>query len=131
MEYDSDNYTNCDWCFWHGNLRIIKGHGRFGRGRPSGEHPNNSITENGQNTEKSPRDLRRLVVTQSQVKEHQLTLMWKTIIIKIIIIIIIIRRRRRRRRKPAKTELKWWSTGNSVRDWNLSTLTYEQTRVHH
>ena len=19
MEYESDNYTNCDWCFWHSN----------------------------------------------------------------------------------------------------------------
>ena len=29
------------------------------------DHPNNSITENGQNTEKSPEDWRRLAVTQS------------------------------------------------------------------
>ena len=33
------------------------------------------IIENGQNTEKSPGDLRRLAVTQSPVKDHQLTLM--------------------------------------------------------
>ena len=19
MEYEGDNYTNCDWCFWYGN----------------------------------------------------------------------------------------------------------------
>ena len=19
MEYEGDNHTNCDWCFWHGN----------------------------------------------------------------------------------------------------------------
>ena len=19
MEYEGENYTNCDWCFWHGN----------------------------------------------------------------------------------------------------------------
>ncbi len=43
--------------------------------RPGGDHPNNSIVENGQNTEKSPRDLRRLAVTQTLVKNHQLTLM--------------------------------------------------------
>ena len=30
-------------------------------------------------TEKSPGDLRRLAVTQSPVKDHQLTLMWKTL----------------------------------------------------
>ena len=35
--------------------------------------------EIGQNTEKSPGDLRRLDVTQIRVKDHQLTLMWKTL----------------------------------------------------
>ena len=30
-----------------------------------GDHPNNSIIENGQNTEKSPGDLRRLAVNSS------------------------------------------------------------------
>ena len=54
---------------------VTKGPGRFRSWRPSGDHPNNSIIENGQNTEKSPRDLRRLAVTQSPVKDHQLTLM--------------------------------------------------------
>ena len=34
----------------------------------------NSITENGQNTEKSPGDLRIRAVTQTPVKDHQLTL---------------------------------------------------------
>ena len=38
-----------------------------------GDHPNNCIIENGQNTEKSPGDMRRLAVTQSPVKDHQLT----------------------------------------------------------
>ena len=57
----------------------MKGPGIFGRWRPSGDYPNNSIIENGQNTEKSPGDLRRLAVTLSPVKDHQLTLMWKTL----------------------------------------------------
>ena len=39
------------------------------------DHPNNNITENGQNTEKSPGDLRRLAVTQTPAKDHQQTLM--------------------------------------------------------
>ena len=38
-----------------------------------------AIIENDQNTEKSPGDLRILAVTQSPVKDHQLTLMWKTL----------------------------------------------------
>ena len=52
--------------------------GGIGSWRTSGDHPNNNIIENGQNTEKSPGDLRRLAVTQTPVKDHQLTLMRKT-----------------------------------------------------
>ena len=44
-------------------------------GRSSGDHSNDSIIENSQNTEKSSEDLRRLAVTQTLVKDHQLTLM--------------------------------------------------------
>ena len=54
---------------------IIKGPGGFGSWRASGEHPNNSIIEDRQNTDKSPGDLRRLAVTQSPVKDHQLMMM--------------------------------------------------------
>ena len=41
----------------------------------SGNHPKYDIIENGQNTEKSPGDLKRLAVTQTPVKNHQLMLM--------------------------------------------------------
>ncbi len=40
-----------------------------------GDYPNDSIAEDGQSTEKRPGDLRRLDVTQTPVKNHQLTLM--------------------------------------------------------
>ena len=40
----------------------------------SGDHPNYCIIEIGQNTGKSPGDLRRVAVTQTSVKDHQLTL---------------------------------------------------------
>ena len=41
--------------------------------RTSGDHPDYSIPEIGQNTEKSPGgDLRRFVVTQTPVKNHRL-----------------------------------------------------------
>ena len=43
------------------------------------DYPNDNIAKNGQNPETSPGDLRRLVVTQTPVKNHQLTLMWKTL----------------------------------------------------
>ena len=64
---------------------VIDALGRVAKGllkgswRPRGHHSNNSIIEIDQNTEKSFGDLRRLVVTQSPVKDHQLMLMWKTL----------------------------------------------------
>ena len=75
MEHQSDDCTNCDWCFWHNNYRIIKGPGGFGSWQTGRDYPNDSVTENGQNTEKSLGHLRRLTVTQTPVKNHQLTLM--------------------------------------------------------
>ena len=54
---------------------LLKGLGGHESWRTSGDHPNNRIIEDGQNTEKSPGDLRRLAVTQTPVKNHQLTLM--------------------------------------------------------
>ena len=50
---------------------LLKGLEDFGSWRTSGDHPNYSIIENGQNTEKSPGDLRRFVVTQTPAEDHQ------------------------------------------------------------
>ena len=70
VTHESDNYINYDW--------IIKGTGGLGNKRTSGDHPNSYIIENGQNTEKSPGDLRRPAVTQTSMKNHLLTLRWTT-----------------------------------------------------
>ena len=58
---------------------IDKVTGGLGNNRTSGDHPNSCIIEIGQNTEKSPGNLRRLGLTQTPVKYHQLSLMWKTL----------------------------------------------------
>ena len=79
MEQVSVGGTNCDWCFWHSDWRIIKGPEGFKSWWTCGDHPNDSIIEDGQNTEKSPGDLGRLDVSQTPVKNNQLTLMWKTL----------------------------------------------------
>ena len=79
VEHAGDNYTNCNWCVWNSNWRITKGTGGLRSWWTSGDHPNDMIIENGQNSEKSPGDLRRLAVTQTPVKNHQLTLMWKAL----------------------------------------------------
>ena len=39
------------------------------------DHPNDSINEDGKNTEKSPGHMRGFAVTQTPVKNHQLMLM--------------------------------------------------------
>ena len=50
---------------------LLKGLEDLGSWRTCGDY---RIIENGHNTEKSPGDLRRLAVTQTQLKDHQLTL---------------------------------------------------------
>ena len=56
----------------------IRTGGHVNRGS-GGDFPNYNIVEIGHKTEKSPRDLRRLAVTQTPVKGHQLMPMWKTL----------------------------------------------------
>ena len=55
--------------------RIIKGPGGLVSWRTGRDYPNDSIAEDGQNTKTSPGDLRRLAITQTQVKNYQLILM--------------------------------------------------------
>ena len=73
----SDTNSNC--CTWNNSQRIGKWTGRHGNKRTSGDHPNYSIIKIDKNTEKSPEDLRRPADTQTPVKDHQLTLEWKTL----------------------------------------------------
>ena len=74
MEYEGDCDTNYNWCTWNNTQRISKGAGGVRNQRMSLDHPNHSIVEVGQNTEKSPGDIRRLTFIQTPVKAHQLTL---------------------------------------------------------
>ena len=59
--------------------RIGTGTGGLRYKRTNGDHPNYSFIKMGQNTEMSPGDLRRLAVILIQPKNHQLTLVWKTL----------------------------------------------------
>ena len=79
MEYDGDSDTNCYWWTRNNPQRLGKETGRVGNRGTSRYHPNHtSIVKISQNIEKSPGDLRRLAVTQTPVKDYQLTLVWKT-----------------------------------------------------
>ena len=66
MEHDS----NYNLCAQNDPQRLDKGVGRVGNLRTSRDHVNYSIVEIGQNTEKSPGDLRRHAVIQISVKDY-------------------------------------------------------------
>ena len=75
VEHESDVHTNCNWCSWYSHQRFNKGTGGLGNEWTSGYHPNYCNIGMGQNTEKSLGNLREIAVTQTPVKDRQLTLM--------------------------------------------------------
>ena len=72
MECEGD--TNCNHCIWNNPQSIDKDTRKLGNQRTSRNHADYSINNIGQNTEKSPGDLKRLAVTQTPVKNHELIL---------------------------------------------------------
>ena len=72
MEDESNGKTNFNWCTWNHPKWFGKRAGGVRNRTTNGDHPNSSII--GQNTEKSPGDLSRLAVTQTPMKDHQVTL---------------------------------------------------------
>ena len=79
MEHESDDNTNCNLRPWYTYQRINKGTGGLGNKRASGDYQNIYNIENVQNTDKSHWDLRILAVTLTQVKNHLLTHVWKSL----------------------------------------------------
>ena len=71
MDYKGDNDTGCNWYTWNKLQRIGVEIGKL-LNKWNGGHPDNRIVKIGQNTEKSPGDLRRVAVTQTSVKNHQM-----------------------------------------------------------
>ena len=66
--------TNYSLCAFNGPQRIGKRIETVGNRRKNRDHSDYSIVEIGQNTEKSPGDLRRRSVAQILMKGHQITL---------------------------------------------------------
>ena len=58
VELESDGDTNFDWCTRYSYKRTDTGTGELEKERTNGDHLNSSFVEIGQNTEKSPRDLK-------------------------------------------------------------------------
>ena len=74
MEHEENSGTNSDWCTWNNPKRTDKGTEGLRNKRTSGDHPDYSIIKIGQNTEKSPGDLKGLALTHTPVKNYLLTL---------------------------------------------------------
>ena len=71
VKHDGDGDTNYSWNNPH---RLERKTGAIGKQRKNRDYKDLSITEIGENTEKSPGDMRRLIVTQTLVKVHLLTM---------------------------------------------------------
>ena len=77
MEREGDGDVYCNLCTRNNYQNIDKRTRRHRNPRTSTEHPDYSIIKIGVNTEKSSGELRRLAVSQTPVKNHHLTLVWK------------------------------------------------------
>ena len=73
MEHEGGGDTNCNWCTWNNPQRIDKETRRLRNQRTSRDRPNYIIIKIDQNTEKSPGDFRQLAVSQTPVRNYQLT----------------------------------------------------------
>ena len=67
MEHKNDCDTICNWYVLYTHQRVGIGLGEINM-RMSRDHPNYSIAEIDQNTEKSPRGMGKLAATQTLVK---------------------------------------------------------------
>ena len=72
-KYEDDGYTHCNRCTWNDPQKLETGTGRDRNMRTSRDYLNYCIKIE-QDTEKNPRDLKRLIVTQNPLKNHQITL---------------------------------------------------------
>ena len=70
MEHEGDGDTNSNRLIRNGTHRLSKKTERVDNLKTIRDHPNYNII--GQNTEKSPGDLKRFAVAQTPVKNHQL-----------------------------------------------------------
>ena len=73
VEHKGGRDTNSSWCTWNNLQRFEKGIRRTEKQRKNWDQLNYS-----KNTQKCTGDLRRLVVTQPLLKDHQLILLLKT-----------------------------------------------------
>ena len=63
MEHEDDVDTNCNWYISNGPRSLSEGTGTVGNQLKKRDYQDYGIGENDSNTEKSPGELKRLIVT--------------------------------------------------------------------
>ena len=76
MEHEGDGGTKCNWSAQNNLHRVGNGDGRFRNQRMNTDHADYSIVKIGQNTEKSPGDLRKFSIAYIPIKDHQQPLIY-------------------------------------------------------
>ena len=76
MKHEGDDNTNFSFCSGDNLQKIGKRIERPVNERTRRDDPDNSNDKIGQNTENSPGNLWRLIVSQTSVRNYQLTLVW-------------------------------------------------------
>ena len=79
MEHENDGYTKCNRYARYRHQKIGSEALRIRNMNTSGDHQNDSTVKVDLDTEKSSEDLRRLAITQTLVKYHQLMMVGKTV----------------------------------------------------
>ena len=77
--HESDVLTFGDQCSLYSHQKIGRSTGGLGNNKMTGDYPKYNIIKIGQDTSTGPGDSRRLTVTQTIAKDHQLMLMSKTL----------------------------------------------------
>ena len=77
VEHEGDGITSRNRRAWKGSQWLRKYTGRVGNQTTNKNHPDYCIVNISQNTEKCPDDLRRIALSWTPVKNHQLTPEWK------------------------------------------------------
>ena len=108
MEYEIDGDTDFNWRTRYSHQIIDKGFGRLENKRTNRDHPNYSIIKI---SRVESWRLEEIVVTQTPVRSHLLTLMWKTL--KVMIIIIIAQPSTCPRKWHTQTPMGLWYTNGS------------------
>ena len=79
IEHKNGGDINGNWSALNNHQRIGRGSGGLGNKKTSRDHSEYNIIKISQNTEKSFCDMRRLVVTQTAVEDHQIMPAGKTL----------------------------------------------------